>query len=391
MELATKSNNKFCLHSSSSSVTKKKPKKIVSSRNKNQKTQNSNNKSSSFFLQTLFSATAFTSFFSNETSSLSTFTLDEEKEEVEEAETMLKEEKISPITSIPTTIQKLKHKENHRHPYEKKSILTTTTTSIQNLQESKEILLSFYQKSDIQGMTHWLRHIFRHWEMIGNSFLEPNQKIVNGSDLVDFYNMLFMDQHSAYNPHDHDDNNNIKNIGNSKNYQKDHIHENEQIENENRQQKLDSKGSNVSISLPHIITESYELLLDQMHININGITKNDKITIKEWSRSLICLIHWIYLCHQYSKLPSSSPSSSSISSPTPSLSSSTTSSSSSIIFDSLAQNKKNNNSNDHFMNDKSIPTITHLWPSILTQKFIQVMSKLLGTSLQSTLIKHISR
>ncbi|CAO3641871.1 unnamed protein product [Cunninghamella echinulata] len=400
MELATKSNNKFCLHPSSSSTAKKKSKKLVNSRSKNQKTEESNNKSSSFFLQTLFSATAFTSFFGNETSSLSTYTLDEEKEEEEEEieeiativkEVKEKEEKVSPIAPIPITTQKLKYKEYHRHPNEKKNILITTTTSIQDLQESKEILLSFYQKSDIQGMTHWLRNIFRHWGMIGNSFLEPNQKIVNGSDLIDFYNMLFMDQRTTYHHHDQNDNNNNKNSSDGKDYQKEHIHQNEQLEKVNKQQKVDEKGLNISISLPHIITESFELLLDQMHININGITKNDKITIREWSRSLICLIHWIYLCHQYPKSPSFSSSSSFIPSPTPSLSSSTTSSSSSIMFDSLSQNKKSSDNDDHLLNNKSIPTITHLWPNMLTQKFIQVMSKLLGSNLQSTLIKHISR
>ncbi|CAO3620093.1 unnamed protein product [Cunninghamella blakesleeana] len=377
MELSTKSNNKFCLDSPS--TIKKKSKKLDNNnRLKDQKKEN-NDKSSSIFLQTLFSTAAFTSFFSNESStSLSALSMIEEKDD--------KKDESIPTLSKSTTNQKLKNKErsynfDQEEKDKKDTVFTTITTDIQNLQTAKEKLESFYQNNDIQGISYWLQQAFRHWQMVGNAFLDTNLKMINQSDLIDFYNMLFLDQYGTFH---HKNQTNNKQVNDDSCEDKEHKEEDEGKCNESE----DNATLNVSISLPHVISESFELLLDQMHMNINEITKNNKTTIREWSRSLICLIVWIFLCHQYPK------SSSTIASFTPTLSASSSSTSStSIIINSSSQhsNSKEEGDVNNLMDNKLIPTITHLWPSMLTQKFIQVMSKLLGSNLQSTLIKHISR
>lgn len=108
------------------------------------------------------------------------------------------------------------------------------------------------QVISLEKVDIWCRSVFQTWEGIGNSFLTSTTFGIQLEELKRFYQLV--------------------------------IH---------NQEKL--KHHPIQIHIMTSISDSFEILLDRMLINVDAIAENQNIII-EWCRSLICIIQWILCC-----------------------------------------------------------------------------------------------
>lgn len=98
----------------------------------------------------------------------------------------------------------------------------------------------------------WCRSVFQTWEGIGNSFLNNTTFGIQLEELKRFYKLI--------------------------------IH---------HQEKL--KQHPIQIHIMTSISDSFEILLDRMLLNVDAVAENKPIIV-EWCRSIICIIQWILVC-----------------------------------------------------------------------------------------------
>ncbi|KAI8369252.1 uncharacterized protein BYT42DRAFT_647962 [Radiomyces spectabilis] len=203
------------------------------------------------------------------------------------------------------------------------------------LQGALKRMQRYSETNNVDRMSRWCRGIFQNWEGIGNSFLTSKVcdiprlpypiQLANLADVYSFYNTLL-----------------------------NRCHHHEMPDNDGWNQL---HGRTVEA-----VSESLETLLDRMEMNVDSLVEittaeeadpNHLRIIIEWCRSLICMIAWINSQRQSTRTGNQYAD--------PLLASSSR---------SWTKNARKNT-----------------WPTILSSKFIQVMSKINAS--RDSMIRHI--
>ncbi|CAO3588989.1 unnamed protein product [Absidia cylindrospora] len=214
-------------------------------------------------------------------------------------------------------------------PIPDRRITTTTTEADDNIDMTIQRILDAGDDSPFDKHTTlgFVSELFRHWETIGNAFLDQHRPLPLHLDLDDEWYasveikmvLMFYDR------------------------------------------ILQNSKKKKSLRLAEMVSESFEVLLDRMDMNMTSISTTttkvaDTCMMVQWIRSLYCLVVWI--TRQLDIKPDH---------PAFPTTAADTNSSAMSASSSLA----------------GILASTRIWPSVLTQKFIQVISQLSDAKLGS--------